>query len=107
VELSGKKICLKRPRERKTLSVPDVFGVTRWSEFDFLFDSTRQNALQQERGFFTGIDSLVVTLKILETLGSIRARTAAHYVRSADFVMPCLEIAIEQDPNESKAEWKK
>jgi hypothetical protein len=45
--------------------------------------------------------------RCLKTLGSTRTRTAAHHVRSADFVMPRLEIAIEQDPNESKAEWKK
>jgi len=55
VDLSGKKICLKRPKESKILSFPDVIGVTRGSEFDFLLDSTRQNALQRERGIFTGI----------------------------------------------------
>src|SRR5271166_175800 len=45
VELSGKKICVTQPRKRKILSFPDVFGMTRWSKFDFLLGSTRQNAL--------------------------------------------------------------
>jgi hypothetical protein len=65
VELSGKKICLKQPRERKILSLPDVFGVTRWSEFDFLLNSTRQNALQRERGFFTGINNQNLAAQML------------------------------------------
>src|ERR1700739_3682910 len=62
VELSGKKICLKRPRSAKFYRFAMFSGVTRWSEFDFLLGWTSQNALQREGGIFTGIDCGDLTL---------------------------------------------